>query len=240
MQPLGDLPGGQTISVAYDINNNSKAVGWSASENYVEAFIWDEVNGIRPLDHLPDGSFAAQANAINNLDQVTGIALTPQGTRAFVWSEVEGLIILPAPPGFRALSFGEDINDRGEVSGAAGYSCCPHVAFGMIWDPVNDMRNINELLAPGTAPQHAQIVNCQKINNHGQILTYSSEPIILTPYLPGDLDEDGVVDLADLARLMSRYGTAEPEYTDGDIDADGDVDFRDLVWLLDNFGQMMP
>lgn len=138
------------------------------------------------------------------------------------------------------MSRGFDINDRGEVAGGAGYTCCPSEVFGMIWDTVNGMRNINELLAPETAPQHRQIVGCYKINNHGQILTYSSEPIILTPYLPGDLDEDGVVDLADLERLMTRYGTAEPDYTDGDIDADGDVDFRDLVWLLDNFGQMMP
>ena len=55
--------------------------------------------------------------------------------------------------------------------------------------------------------------------------------------LPGDLDGDCDVDLADLAILLAHYGTtsgADPE--DGDLDGDGDVDLGDLAVLLANYG----
>ncbi len=58
---------------------------------------------------------------------------------------------------------------------------------------------------------------------------------------PGDLDGDFDVDLADLAQLLSNYGTtsgAEPE--DGDLDGDGDVDLADLAALLAVYGTTCP
>lgn len=54
---------------------------------------------------------------------------------------------------------------------------------------------------------------------------------------PGDLDDDGDVDLTDLGRLLSNYGTASgAEYEDGDLDCDRDVDLADLAALLANYG----
>jgi hypothetical protein len=56
--------------------------------------------------------------------------------------------------------------------------------------------------------------------------------------VPGDLDGDGDVDLADLAQLLGNYGTPDgATYEDGDIDGDGDVDLGDLAALLANYGQ---
>ncbi|MFQ5806149.1 MAG: M1 family aminopeptidase [Phycisphaerae bacterium] len=53
----------------------------------------------------------------------------------------------------------------------------------------------------------------------------------------GDLDDDGDVDLSDLATLLSNYGvTSDAGYEDGDLDADGDVDLDDLSALLANYG----
>ena len=55
--------------------------------------------------------------------------------------------------------------------------------------------------------------------------------------LPGDLDHDGDVDLADLAQLLGHYGdTGDVSYEDGDIDSDGDVDLADLAELLGHYG----
>ena len=53
----------------------------------------------------------------------------------------------------------------------------------------------------------------------------------------GDLDRDGDVDLADLAAMLSDYGTPSgATFADGDMDNDGDVDLSDLALLLANYG----
>ncbi|MFQ5807168.1 MAG: M20/M25/M40 family metallo-hydrolase [Phycisphaerae bacterium] len=57
----------------------------------------------------------------------------------------------------------------------------------------------------------------------------------------GDLDGDADVDLADLAQLLSNYGTTEgAAYEDGDLDFDGDVDLADLAALLAVYGATCP
>lgn len=54
---------------------------------------------------------------------------------------------------------------------------------------------------------------------------------------PGDLDEDGDVDLSDLAALLANFGvTSGATWADGDLDGDGDVDLSDLAALLAVFG----
>ena len=57
--------------------------------------------------------------------------------------------------------------------------------------------------------------------------------------LPGDLNDDGDVDLGDLAGLLGAYGTCEgdPNYNPtADFDDNGCVDLWDLLTLLDNYG----
>lgn len=50
--------------------------------------------------------------------------------------------------------------------------------------------------------------------------------------VPGDLDGDGDVDLADLGILLASYGSD----AGGDLDGDGDTDLADLGILLANYG----
>jgi FG-GAP-like repeat/Bacterial Ig-like domain len=53
----------------------------------------------------------------------------------------------------------------------------------------------------------------------------------------GDVNLDGVVDLADLSRLLGNFGaTSGAVLEDGDVDRDGDVDLSDLAGLLASFG----
>lgn len=55
----------------------------------------------------------------------------------------------------------------------------------------------------------------------------------------GDVDNDGDVDLSDLAQLLANCGTtngATP--ADGDVDCDGDVDLSNLAALLSEYGSM--
>ncbi len=59
----------------------------------------------------------------------------------------------------------------------------------------------------------------------------------LAPFCPGDINLDGMVDLSDLAALLSNFGlTAGAGLAEGDLDGDGDVDLSDLATLLANFG----
>jgi hypothetical protein len=61
------------------------------------------------------------------------------------------------------------------------------------------------------------------------------------PFCYGDLDGDNDIDLADLAQLLSNYGTTSGAvYEDGDLDGDGDVDLADLAGLLAVYGTSCP
>ncbi len=55
----------------------------------------------------------------------------------------------------------------------------------------------------------------------------------LPPPIPGDIDNDGDVDIFDLSRLLADYGTSDP---DSDLDGSGEVDIFDLSLLLANYG----
>ena len=54
---------------------------------------------------------------------------------------------------------------------------------------------------------------------------------------PGDLDENGTIDLSDLAISLSHYGMQSgATYGDGDLDGDGDVDLSDIAGVLSVYG----
>ena len=57
---------------------------------------------------------------------------------------------------------------------------------------------------------------------------------------PGDLNNDGVVDLADLGILLADFGCTPPGPCAGDLDGDGDTDLADLGILLADFGCSVP
>ncbi len=54
--------------------------------------------------------------------------------------------------------------------------------------------------------------------------------------LPGDMNHDCVVNLADLGVVLANFGRSDPTAFDGDLDGDGDVDIGDLGVILSAFG----
>ena len=73
-------------------------------------------------------------------------------------------------------------------------------------------------------------------------VTAESTHSLRSPPIPGDLDLDNDVDLADLAQLLAHYGTPSgATWEEGDIEpypeGDGDVDLADLALLLAHYGE---
>jgi hypothetical protein len=58
---------------------------------------------------------------------------------------------------------------------------------------------------------------------------------------PGDVDENGTVDVGDLALLLSKFGSGVPyTFFDGDQDGDRIITLSDLALLLGSFGELCP
>lgn len=99
--------------------------------------------------------------------------------------------------------------------------------FGSVWtimdydSKVGDFANINV-----TGP------SCV-------FVAVSDFAIVVSRGLPGDLDDDGDVDINDLALLLSNFGCrGGVEFPCPiDLDLNGDTDITDLAILLSNFGQ---
>jgi hypothetical protein len=94
------------------------------------------------------------------------------------------------------------------------------------------------------AQQHPYMHFAHDINEAGMILVSDQtdgSALLLTPYLPGDLDSGGTVDLQDLATMLANFGRdGDATYADGDLDCDADIDLQDLAALLGNFGATLP
>ena len=238
---LGDLPGGYFNSVAYNINDLTQVVGWSESYNGVEAFLWYPDEGMIGLGFLPGGTGYSSGHAINNLGQVAGDSGSYEGLQAFFWDPDEGMIGLGVPDGPDPFSSANDINDLGQVVGlAATDSEWPSAHFGFVWDRENGMRKVRELPFDDSASgDYAWIDGGKAINNRGQILAYAPDArrfVIITPYVPGDLNDDHRVDWADLMILLNDWGCAT-DRCPGDCDFDFDTDQSDLGLLLAHWGE---
>jgi hypothetical protein len=61
-------------------------------------------------------------------------------------------------------------------------------------------------------------------------------PASASPWCPADLNDDGEVDAADLAALLSQWGRCSPGGCPGDLDGSGRVDGADLAVILAAWG----
>lgn len=56
------------------------------------------------------------------------------------------------------------------------------------------------------------------------------------PRVPGDVDENGLVEFSDFLILSNNFGRENASWSDGDFDGDGSVLFADFLALAANFG----
>jgi probable HAF family extracellular repeat protein len=238
---LGELPGGQYASEARDINNLGQVTGFSIAGNGWHAFIWDAEGGMRWLPELPGGGYPWMGTDINDNGQIVGLAGT-----GFLWGPEDGYYIFGIFPGPQpAWTEAYGVNDHMQAVGLAwnGYFPDPEIRRAFIWDPVNGLRELNALLEARTPPGYDYVANAYDINNAGQIVGLAPGPllngqgVLLTPFVVGDMNCDGVVDafdiegfvtgLVDPAAYAARFPDCHADSA-GDINQDGQFDAFDI------------
>jgi probable HAF family extracellular repeat protein len=127
---IGNL-GAELWITPMSINQHGVIVGFGATSaddldgNFLRAFIWTSMDGIKQIDPLPVVAHVySQANAINERGQVVGISCTVDGD-CLGWLWENGVLrSLNDPdllaPGFNGVILNaQDINDEGEITGRA-------------------------------------------------------------------------------------------------------------------------
>ncbi len=70
------------------------------------------------------------------------------------------------------------------------------------------------------------------LDNFSLQITHEAAP---GPICPGDFNNDGQINLADLNILLANFGGSVPVWTNGDATGDGAVNLADLNFVLANF-----
>lgn len=249
MQNLGTLPGG-IRSVARGVSSDGNVVaGWSGFENLNHhAFRWE--NGVMADLHNPDWptTWNSEAQGISGDGAVVvgvwaGSSWSP--VRPFRWSASTGMVDLGVLPGG---AWGEAWAANFDGSKVVGWS---EVSSGnwhaLLWEEELGLQDLNvlfaDLLTDGSILRTAYAIsaNGRYIAGYGQRPGGAYEAYVLdtTGGIPGDLDGDGDVDLADLAALLGSFGlcVGDAGYNPAaDLDGDNCVTLADLSVLLGNFG----
>jgi probable HAF family extracellular repeat protein len=190
---IGSDPDG----VAYGINNQGQAVGYSGtctSANY--GVVWE--NGIATA--LPDlGDPGAVAYAINSHGQIVGQAVNSDGVPlATLWQNNTASSLGPLLAG-DAASFATSINNRGQAVGSS-FSSEGSWSRGLIWQ--NGVTTDLNTLFP--ASSHLFVISASNINESGQIAGMAVEMAgphaknIVHAFLATPVDEDLGKSVADV------------------------------------------
>lgn len=176
-----------------------------------------------------DGRFVALSDGT---DQAGGVGR--------IWSEKEG---------FSGVAGACAISGDGTVS--VGWIGTPQPDRAIIWDSENGSRDLQNVLTDLYCIDLAgiRLLRATGISSDGRSIVGWAERLpgnLMEAFLvrlgnprEGDLNGDGDIDLADLTRLLSVFGSASDNCTNlvGDVNTDGVVDLSDLTITLSNFGR---
>jgi probable HAF family extracellular repeat protein len=194
---------GDSITAAFDMNNNGEVAGASgicttglAPSSAIHAVIWR--NGI-PIDlgNL-GGNISNIAFGLNNHEQVVGISALSDDTtvHAFLWQDGQ-IMDLGALPG-DTFSFVGNINDQGQVpiqSCDVNFNC-----RAAIWEN-GVMTDMNTLIPPNTP---LYLVLAGWVNSRGQIVGGAVDQNgNLVPFLATPVGDGMANELSDVRQLTS-------------------------------------
>jgi probable HAF family extracellular repeat protein len=131
----------------YEINDMGQVVGTARNANgYLQAFIWDDTNGLRFLN-LPAGYQGSVGLDINNSGHIAfdAIPITePHPHHSFIWYDFVLMEELGSLGGIHRWVFG--MNNQDQIVGDATVPNGGRFGRGYIWDKINGMQNINDLI----------------------------------------------------------------------------------------------
>jgi len=153
VKDLGNF-GGMMNNLAGTINNRGQIAGLSdlAGDTTAHAFLWNEDNGMQDLGTL-SGDVSSLSSGMNNKGQVVGQSCDAMGKcRAFLWESgvMTDLNTLIDPGSPLVLTYGADINDRGEIVGQA-YDPITGETPAFLAIPCDDAHASDEGCADSTA-----------------------------------------------------------------------------------------
>jgi probable HAF family extracellular repeat protein len=154
MVGLGLLPGDLGFTLANGVSaDGSVVVGWGTNASSLEeAFRWTAGGGMVGLGDLPGGGFGSYANAVSaDGSVIVGSSRAASDyTHAFRWTAGGGMQDLGLMPGYGSwatppLSVATGVSADGSV--VVGFASSPTSNEAFIWDEVNGMRQLDEVLA---------------------------------------------------------------------------------------------
>ena len=249
---------------ARGINGSGRIVGETnntGTDTSTRAFVFDLSTGTtHDLGTLrADNLGTASARAVNPSGTVVGYATSPSlgDEHAFLWTDATGMTdlgTLGATTGIflnRSRAFG--INTAGVV---VGESTTPStvsplaIRHPFVWDPVNGMRDLNDLVA---MPTNYELVRAVAISDSGWICGYgvgsagngfysgfALEPIVSSApsFQRGDCNDDGAKNIADPVRLLTFLFPPTPTLATLDCEKacdandDGFLNISDAIAML--------
>lgn len=226
-------------SISYNKNSNQEIVGtaYTDSSTY-KPFIWDSTN---LMQELPvDSSYDAgewYATVINNNGMIGGhVIVSGEGTFPYYWEDKNSTparITLPSE-----FPNGEiyGINAAGLMVGIMWNNDTEPVEHAFVYDSVRGVRDLNELISSseGWVLQYAR-----EINNFGQVVGAGKKGSEIRGYMiegiamPGDINCDSAVGLADIITALQVTSSAAPKVSyDADMDGDGTIGVDDAIATL--------
>jgi probable HAF family extracellular repeat protein len=247
MHDIGSLGGSYTIG--WDINASGSATGDSQTldDEASHAFLWKPTIAGGTSGVMHDlgtlGGTDSGASGLNSAGQVAGWSSVTddEAVHAFLWTPTAPGDVVGAMLDLGTLggsdSYAYAVNSAGHV---VGLSYVPlevsNNGHAFLYTAAGGMVDLNALIDPLSG---WELLDADDINNAGQIagqglISGEYHAFLLTPIppLPGDFDDDGQVDAADLAVWQLGFGAMDAAtHADGDADGDSDVDGADiLVW----------
>lgn len=197
----------------------------------VGAYVWQA----GAVTSLINGPFGAAALSINHNNQIVGWA-SGAGFTVFAFRWSDGTVINLGSLGESINTRAHDINNNGWIVGAstvAGFD------YAVVWVD-GAIHDLNDSIpqASGWVLQTAEAINDKnEIVGSGISPQGLQRGYLLTPIGPGDVNGDGVVNVADLLALINSWGQC-PAQGDcfADFNNDGIVNVADLLLLIENWG----